>query len=122
MAKTLGEVLRKARLEAGLSLRDLERVIRMPASQLSQIENGTRADPAFSTVVRIAKGLGISLDTLASRTGSAETNPASNLGAAKALADLESIKRTLLKSVTQIDKAMASITNRSTSNATRKRT
>ena len=37
----------------------------MSASQISQIETGRRADPGFSTVLRLAKALEVSMDALA---------------------------------------------------------
>ena len=37
----------------------------MSASQISQIETGWRADPGFSTVLRLAKALQVSMDALA---------------------------------------------------------
>jgi transcriptional regulator with XRE-family HTH domain len=61
----IGKALQKARLAAGLSLRELEKRSGMAASQISQIETGRRADPGFSTVLRLAKALEASLDALA---------------------------------------------------------
>lgn len=61
----IGKALQKARLAAGLSLRELEKRSGMSASQISQIENGRRADPGFSTVLRLAKALEVSMDALA---------------------------------------------------------
>jgi transcriptional regulator with XRE-family HTH domain len=43
----------------------MERLSGMTTSQLSQVETGRRADPAFSTVVRIADALGLSLAEVA---------------------------------------------------------
>lgn len=48
-----------------MSLRELEKLSGMSASQISQIETGRRADPGFSTVLRLAKALEVSMDTLA---------------------------------------------------------
>lgn len=61
----IGKELQKARLAAGLSLRKLEKRSGMSASQISQIETGRRADPGFSTVLRLAKALEVSMDALA---------------------------------------------------------
>lgn len=65
--KRIGEILREARLEAGLSARDLERATGMGTGEISQIETGRRADPAFSVVLRLARGIGISMEDLALR-------------------------------------------------------
>lgn len=67
--KPLGLLLRESRLAAGLSLRDLSRLIGIEPTQLSQIELGRRLDPKFSTVCRIAQGIGVSLDGLSKRSG-----------------------------------------------------
>ena len=61
----IGKELQKARLAVGLSLRELEKRSGMSASQISQIETGRRADPGFSTVLRLAKALEVSMDALA---------------------------------------------------------
>lgn len=74
----LGTVLRQARLDAGLSLRDLSRASGLTASQISQIETGKRPDPGFHTVTKAAKALGISLDDLAAGCGYVEASNKSN--------------------------------------------
>ena len=73
MQKTLGEALRQARQQAELSLREASRVTGMSTSQISQLENGLRPDPAFSTVLKLAKGLRISLDSLAAACSTGES-------------------------------------------------
>jgi transcriptional regulator with XRE-family HTH domain len=66
--KKIGEVLREARLEAGLSLRDLSKLTGMASGELSQIETGRRrVDPAFSVVMRVARSLGVDLGALEKR-------------------------------------------------------
>lgn len=65
--KRIGEILKEARLEAGLSTRALERSTGMGTGEISQIESGRRADPAFSVVLRLARGIGISMEDLALR-------------------------------------------------------
>ncbi len=69
MAKTkpIGAVLREARLEAGLSTRDLERLTGVANGAISQLESGARKSPAFATIFRLAKALGISMDEIAAR-------------------------------------------------------
>jgi len=70
--RTLGEALRQARVNAGLSLREASRATGMSTSQISQLENGLRPDPAFSTVVKLAGGLKMSLDALVAACASSE--------------------------------------------------
>lgn len=65
VAKNVGEALRKAREQAGLSLRDLSRLSGMSSGYLSQIETGARKDPGFKTVLLLAKSIGVSMDDLA---------------------------------------------------------
>lgn len=67
MRKTIGQALREARLEAKLSARDLERVTGMATAAISQIETGVRKDPGFSTVLRLARAIGVSMEDLAQR-------------------------------------------------------
>ncbi len=69
MARSVGEALRTARERAGLTQASLARSAKIAQAQISQIETGARADPQFSTVVRIAGVLGVSLDQLAADMG-----------------------------------------------------
>jgi transcriptional regulator with XRE-family HTH domain len=55
--------LRRAREEAGLSLRELSRRLELSASALSQIETG-KSRPSVKTLYAIVSELGISLDEL----------------------------------------------------------
>jgi transcriptional regulator with XRE-family HTH domain len=64
---TIGEVIRTIREARGLSQRDLAATARISQPYLAQLENGTRKRPAFDIVVKIARGLGMSLDELSER-------------------------------------------------------
>lgn len=64
----MGVVLRKARIDAGLSQDALARRIGMTASQISQIELKS-SNPGFTTVARIAAVLGMSADDVAAACG-----------------------------------------------------
>jgi transcriptional regulator with XRE-family HTH domain len=68
-ARPLGRTLRDARIKRGLSLRDLERVTGIAVSQLSRMELGTRKNPSFATIARVAAALGVSLDVLSASAG-----------------------------------------------------
>ena len=63
-ASSLADVIREAREARGLSQRQLAAKARVSQPYLAQLENGTRRRPAFDVVVRIANGLGVSLDEL----------------------------------------------------------
>jgi transcriptional regulator with XRE-family HTH domain len=59
----LGERLRALREASGLSQRELADKAGVAISIVCQIEQGRRRqDPRFSTVARIARALGVSLD------------------------------------------------------------
>jgi transcriptional regulator with XRE-family HTH domain len=107
MATRLGSALRAARTARGLTLRDLEKLTGMSQSQLSQIETGYRADPSFSTVSKIAKAVGVSLDGLAGNTkaSSAPGVPP------KQIADLERAKSDTLKAASRINAVIDAIRN-----------
>jgi transcriptional regulator with XRE-family HTH domain len=107
MATRLGSALRAARTARGLTLRDLEKLTGMSQSQLSQIETGYRADPSFSTVSKIARAVGVSLDGLAGNT-----KASSSLGVPpKQIADLERAKSDTLKAASRIDAVIDAIRN-----------
>lgn len=65
----IGAVLRAAREQADISQAGLARRIGISAAQLSQLESGERSDPRFTTILKIASGLGLSLDTIAVACG-----------------------------------------------------
>jgi transcriptional regulator with XRE-family HTH domain len=70
----MGERLRAARQERGLTLRELAQRLGVSPSMISQIETG-RASPSVSTLYAIASELDVSLDELLfndRRTGQAE--------------------------------------------------
>jgi HTH-type transcriptional regulator, competence development regulator len=61
----LGELIGVAREVKGLTLREMEKISGVSNAYLSQIETGKIKDPGFSTIVRIATALNLSLDRLA---------------------------------------------------------
>ena len=61
----LGELFAIARECKGWTLRDLERESGVSNALISQIELGRVKDPGFSTVVRLARCLGLSVDRCA---------------------------------------------------------
>lgn len=63
----LGKAIRILREESKMSASALAERSGLSASWISRIENG-QADPTFATVARIAKGLGVRLETLAETT------------------------------------------------------
>lgn len=62
------ESLKRARKRAGLTLREVATATGMMSQSVAKAERET-TDPRFSTVVRIAGALGVSLDSLASKGG-----------------------------------------------------
>lgn len=61
----LGEIFALIRESKGLTIRKLESMSGVSNALISQIETGKIADPGFSTVIRISRALGISLDRCA---------------------------------------------------------
>lgn len=91
-------MLREAREQAALSLRDLERLCGMTTSQLSPVETGRWADPAFSTVMRMADGIGVSLAEIGEARGAGKPEIRIDPGtraAVETAARLEEAKRKL---------------------------
>lgn len=62
-AESLGSRLRRARLDADLSLRELARQLNVSASFVSQLENG-KSQPSVATLYSLARLLGVSMDRL----------------------------------------------------------
>lgn len=60
----LGEKVKQIREKQNLSLRDLEKITGLRYSFIANIERGIVKDPRISTVIKLAKGLGISIDEL----------------------------------------------------------
>ena len=67
-ARTLGDVIREARVAKGLGLRELARRVEKTPSYLSDIENDRRV-PAEEVLGAIANKLGLDLDDLMARGG-----------------------------------------------------
>lgn len=66
--RTLGEVLRDARVAADLTLRDLAKKLAITASYISDIENDRRV-PSEDVLERIASELKLKFDELMARAG-----------------------------------------------------
>jgi len=64
MSETLGERIRKARIEYGMSQAELARRIKITTQSMNQIEMGKISDPAASRVREIARVLKVSADYL----------------------------------------------------------
>lgn len=58
----LGKSLRKLRDVHGATLAEVAQVAGISVSHLSAIETGTRPNPSFSVVVKLARFYGVSLD------------------------------------------------------------
>ena len=67
MAETLGQRIRKAREDYGMSQTELAKRIGISKTAMNQIELGETLDPHFSRVQKIADTLRISMDYLAGR-------------------------------------------------------
>ncbi|MFC1616834.1 helix-turn-helix domain-containing protein [Candidatus Margulisiibacteriota bacterium] len=64
MIKTLGEKIRAAREKKKLTREDLTRNTDLTLSAIYKIETGKMPKPSFEIIVKIAKALEISLDSL----------------------------------------------------------
>lgn len=60
-----GEMVALAREIKGMTLRELEAETGVSNSLISQIETGKIKDPGFSTVILLARGLGLSIERCA---------------------------------------------------------
>ncbi|WP_394772143.1 helix-turn-helix domain-containing protein [Mucilaginibacter sp.] len=59
----IGEQIKKIRTAKNLSQKEVALALEMDQAQFSRIENG-KTDPAFSTIEKIAKALGVGLTEL----------------------------------------------------------
>lgn len=57
---SIGQVVRKRRIELGLSLQEAAEKTGLWPGHLSEIENDKRTDPQVSTIKKLSKGLKIS--------------------------------------------------------------
>jgi len=74
MSETLGDRIRKAREEYGMSQAELARRIRVSSNTLNKIEAGSTPDPRASRIKAIADVLRVSTDYLLGRQTKSE-NP-----------------------------------------------
>jgi transcriptional regulator with XRE-family HTH domain len=108
----LGTTIRKAREAKNLTQDDLAQRAGVKASQISRLETGDRTDPYFSTMVGIAKALGLSLDRLAGIGLPGDTAATPPIGlqglieeSARKVPDLE-------KSLARVEKTLAKLLKR----------
>jgi HTH-type transcriptional regulator, competence development regulator len=73
-APELGEVLRRARLHRGLSLRDVERRTEISNAHISQIEKGKIRRPEPALLFELAKAYGLNYGLLAQWAGYVDAN------------------------------------------------
>jgi transcriptional regulator with XRE-family HTH domain len=59
----LGENLKRSRKEKAMSQGDIARFLNVSRGFISNIENG-KANPTLATIVKLAKAIGVSADTL----------------------------------------------------------
>jgi transcriptional regulator with XRE-family HTH domain len=104
MTRKIGQALKAARSAKGLSLRALERIAGLSASQISQIEGGRPANPGWETVVKLARALDMSLDAVAGLRG-AKPPPAAPKRS-RVAADLEKIRRSAVSMLKAVDDTM----------------
>ena len=72
---SLGKEIKKARIDKGWQQKHLQEATGLSQKYLSQVELD-KVDPRFSVVKRIARALGVSLDTLAKEDeGATEPQP-----------------------------------------------
>lgn len=83
----IGQQLRRARMAAGISLREMARRVDVSASFISQVELG-RTMPSVGTLYSIASELGVSLDGLMPTPQSQTSPPASEPPATIVLREL----------------------------------
>ena len=62
--ETVGEKVKRLRNKQGLTQDELARRSDLPYTTLTKIETNVITKPSIQTVIKIAKGLGISLDDL----------------------------------------------------------
>ena len=72
---SLGKEIKKARIDKGWKQQDLQVATGLTQKYLSAVELD-KAHPSFDVVKRIARALGVSLDTLAKEDDAAPTPPA----------------------------------------------
>lgn len=72
VSNSIGGILRRRRIEEGLSQSVVAKRAGIHAAMLSRIERDERSDPYFTTVARVARVLSLSLDEIASSRAGGE--------------------------------------------------
>jgi transcriptional regulator with XRE-family HTH domain len=72
---TIGQSVKDLRAAVGLTQQELAVKAGLSVSVVSQIEQGTNADPRLSTLAALARALGVNLDQLAGGTTPAPEPP-----------------------------------------------
>lgn len=61
-------MIREIREKKGISQNRLAKIVGVSQSALSDIESGKTKNPRFSTIMKIAKALNVSIETIMGRT------------------------------------------------------
>lgn len=72
MTSILGENLKRLRTDKNLTLTDLSKIAGLGLSTLSQIESGARTNLRSESLKKVAKALGVTVDSLFSLNGQQE--------------------------------------------------
>lgn len=78
-AYQIGTAVRRLRESRDLSQGDVERRGKVPKTYVSQVENGRVESPGFDVIVRLCRGLGVTLDDLAVEAGLEPPGPGYHL-------------------------------------------
>lgn len=74
MSSDLGPVMRRARLSAGITLKDIESVTGVSNAYLSQMETGKIVKPGLGILGKLAPLYGIPLETMLHLSGQIQAN------------------------------------------------
>jgi transcriptional regulator with XRE-family HTH domain len=83
MGKEFGKYLKQLREDRGMTLRDVEEMVKISNAYLSQVENGQRSVPTMKILSKLAQAYGVSVTVLAEQAAAeirnqkieSETNP-----------------------------------------------
>jgi DNA-binding XRE family transcriptional regulator len=65
---TMANLLKRLRDERGMSQTKLARAADLPSDTIRALEQSRNVDPKFSTVIKLARALGVSIDDLAAES------------------------------------------------------
>jgi transcriptional regulator with XRE-family HTH domain len=118
---SLGTAIQRARKRAGMTQAALAKALGVPQGVVARLETGGRPDPRLSTIVAVARALGVSLDVLVADAGLLPKPAVTSLDLRAAVHEAATTAKSARKALSELDQALVAVEGLDTIACLRKR-